>query len=145
MSNSVEYFPDLGWKQSGRDSALLRRPPLRTGLESFPSSGSSLYKSTFRHPVSPLRLSIQVMRPTTIEMVHQKVACGVCSALSFFHNMANIPRAVLCDSFLTGRTHSILPQPDTIEFPPTSRRVQHFLAPTGFEIPLPFRVVRIGV
>ena len=35
----------------GRDSALLRHPPLRTVRDSFPSHGSSLYKGTFRHPV----------------------------------------------------------------------------------------------
>ena len=41
----------------GRDSALLRHPPLRTVRDSFPSHGSSLYKGTFRHPVQQLRVS----------------------------------------------------------------------------------------
>ena len=38
----------------GRDSALLRHPPLRTVRDSFPSHGSSLYKGTSRHPVQQL-------------------------------------------------------------------------------------------
>jgi hypothetical protein len=41
----------------GRDSALLRHPPLRTVRDSFPSHGSSLYKGTLRHPVQQLRVS----------------------------------------------------------------------------------------
>jgi hypothetical protein len=41
----------------GRDSALLRHPPLRTVRDSFPSHGSSLYKGTFRHPVQQLCVS----------------------------------------------------------------------------------------
>ena len=32
---------------SGRNSALLHRSPLRTGLASFPASGSSLFKAPF--------------------------------------------------------------------------------------------------
>jgi hypothetical protein len=31
----------------GKEMALLPSPPLRTGLESFPSSGSSHYKASF--------------------------------------------------------------------------------------------------
>ena len=41
----------------GRDSALLRHPPLRTVRDSFPSHGSSLYQGTLRHPVQQLRVA----------------------------------------------------------------------------------------
>jgi len=34
-------------RTSGRNSALLHRSPLRTGLASFPASGSSLFKAPF--------------------------------------------------------------------------------------------------
>jgi len=37
---------------SGKETTLPPFPPLRTGLESFPSSGSSLFKTPSRGPVS---------------------------------------------------------------------------------------------
>jgi hypothetical protein len=86
-----------------------------------------------------------LMISTAIEMVHLKVACCVRPALGSLHNMADIPRGALCDWLLTGRTHAILPSPDTIELPVTSRRVQHFLAPSGLEVLFPFGVMGIGV
>ena len=86
-----------------------------------------------------------ILISTAIEMVHLKIACSIRTALSFSHNMANIPWGALCDYLMTGRTHAALPLPDTVKLPATSRRVQHFLAPAGLEIRLPFWVVRIGV
>jgi hypothetical protein len=41
-------------KKSGKETALLLLPPLRTGHDSFPSSGSSLYKASLRKPVTQL-------------------------------------------------------------------------------------------
>jgi hypothetical protein len=52
----VRYTPS-STRQAGRDSALLRHPPLRTVRDSFPSHGSSLYKGTLRYPVQQLRFS----------------------------------------------------------------------------------------
>ena len=85
------------------------------------------------------------MRPTAIEMVHLKVAGSIRPALRFLHTMANIPRGALGDGLLTVRTSAILPQPDPIELPTTPRRVQHFLAPPGFEILCPLGIMRIGI
>ena len=55
-----------------------------------------------------------IMSPMAIEMVHLKIACSVRPALRFFHNVANAPRRALCDRFLTGNTHAILPPPHTV-------------------------------
>ncbi len=41
-------------RKSGKETALLLLPPLRTGHDSFPSSGSSLYKASLRKPVTQL-------------------------------------------------------------------------------------------
>jgi hypothetical protein len=41
-------------RKSGKETALLLLPPLRTGHDSFPSSGSSLNKASFRKPVTQL-------------------------------------------------------------------------------------------
>ena len=58
VQNGVQNFPGSWGKESGRDSALLRHLPLRTVRASFPAHGSSLYKGTFRHPISLLFFSI---------------------------------------------------------------------------------------
>src|ERR1035437_9185818 len=82
---------------------------------------------------------------TAIEMVHLKIACSIRSALRFFHNMANTPGSALCDRLLAVRTQAILPSPNTVQLPTTSRRVQIFLTPSGFEILFPVSVMRICV
>jgi Uncharacterised protein family (UPF0261) len=56
-----------------------------------------------------------LMTSTAIEMVHLKFACGIRHALGSFHNVTNTPRGALCDWFLAGRTHAILPSPDTVK------------------------------
>ena len=86
-----------------------------------------------------------LMISTATEMVHLTVACCIRSALGSLRNIANIARGAFCGQLLTGRTHAILPSPDTVKLPPTFRGVQHFLAPSGLEILLPFWVVWIGV
>jgi len=44
-SRGGSVFPDLFYSSSGKRAALLPLPPLRTGRESFPSSGSSRSKA----------------------------------------------------------------------------------------------------
>ena len=82
---------------------------------------------------------------TAIEMVQREIACGSRPTFPLFHNMASTPRGVLCHGGQTGRTETLLPLPDTVERCAATRRVQHFLAPSGFEIRFPLRFVRIGV
>jgi hypothetical protein len=60
-------------------------------------------------------ISGRLMISTAIEMVHLKVACGIRPALGSLHNMTNIPGGALCDGFLAGRTHAILPSPNTVK------------------------------
>ena len=77
-------------------------------------------------------------------MVHLKVACCIRPAVSSLHNMRNIPAGVHCDGLKTVGAHAILPEPDTVKLTTPSRRVQHLLAPSGFEVRRPLRIVRIG-
>src|SRR2546426_2762143 len=86
------------------------------------------------------------MTSTAIEMVKHKIAGRIRPALRFLHNMSSsTPRSALCDWFLAGRTQAILPAPDTIKLPATSRRVQHLFAPSGLEILGPLGVMQIRV
>lgn len=77
-------------------------------------------------------------------MVHLKVACCIRPAVRLRHNMRNSPAGVHCDGLLTVGTHAILPHPDAVQLTATARRVQHLLAPSGFEVRRPVRIVRIG-
>jgi hypothetical protein len=52
--------------------------------------------------------------PMAIEMVHWEVADGIRPAFSAMHNVTSSPRGALCDGLLTGRTHAILPSPDSV-------------------------------
>ena len=81
---------------SGSQTRLPAPGPLRTVRASFPAYSSSLYEGILRHPVILLIFGVLIIN-MAIEMVHEKIACSIRSAVSFFHNVVNIPRRELGD------------------------------------------------
>ena len=85
-------------------------PCMGLSIHTAQASAKASFDTRFHNCISG-----RLMISTAIEMVHLKVACGIRPALGSLHNMTNIPGGALCDGFLAGRTHAILPSPNTVK------------------------------
>ncbi len=85
-------------------------PCMGLSIHTAQASAKASFDTRFHNCISG-----KLMISTAIEMVHLKVACCIRPALGSLHNMTNIPGGALCDGFLAGRTHAILPSPNTVK------------------------------
>ena len=85
-------------------------PCMGLSIHTAQASAKASFDTRFHNCISG-----RLMISTAIEMVHLKVACGIRPALGSLHNMTNIPGGALCNGFLAGRTHAILPSPNTVK------------------------------
>lgn len=72
---------------SGRKVALPLPSPLRTGLASFPASGSSLHKRLLKVGASTITVHLGMVLPVTIRVQHHQILSFITATSGFIDDM----------------------------------------------------------
>src|SRR3712207_2982864 len=128
----------------GKEAALPRPPPLGTGQDGYPSSGSSLSVAPdgtrFHHGQS-----LAVYLPMAVGMQQHLVGGSVAAAVYPPHHVMEMPAGLWRDGLAADRAAPCLLVPQGAVPPFPCQGLLHRHAEAFLEVVLPGRVVRVGL